>query len=273
MITLTGFADEISPDLGEQIETLQSEDMKHLELRGVWDTNVLDFSAEQRAEIKSRLDAAGIGVSSIGSPIGKVRIDEPWEGHVERFRTALDAAEHFEAPNIRLFSYYPPEGGSIGDHRDEVLRRLREQVRMAGPRGITLLHENEGGIYGEGIEGCRDLAENVPGLGLIFDPANFVQSGVKPAEAWGSLKDHVVYFHIKDAIAGAGKVVPAGEGDGSIPAILRDALCARGYEGFLSLEPHLKVAGRMKGFSGPDLFRKAVQALKAILRDLDVAYE
>lgn len=273
MIQLSGFADEISPDLGLQIETLQSEDMKYLELRGAWDTNVLDFTDAQRAEVKSRLSEAGIGVSAIGSPIGKVRIDEPWEEHVARFETALDAAEYFAAPNIRLFSYYPPEGGRIADHRDEVLRRMNEQVRRAEPRGIRLLHENEKDIYGEGIDACRDLAENVPGLGLIFDPANFVQAGVKPADAWPVLKDHVLYVHIKDAIAGSGQVVPAGEGDGAVLDILRDAICARGYEGFLSLEPHLQVAGKMKGFSGPDLFKKAVGALKTILKDLDVAYE
>ncbi len=273
MIQLSGFADEIGPDLDLQIQTLASEDMKFLELRGIWDKNVLDLTDAERANAKGKLDEAGIGVSAIGSPIGKVRIDEPWEDHVERFKVALDAAEYFGAPYIRLFSYYPPEGEKIADHRDEVVRRLREQVETAEGRPAQLLHENEKGIYGSGIEGCRDLAENVPGLGLIFDPANFVQDGVDPAQAWPVLRDHVVYFHIKDALKGSGKVTPAGEGDGSVKEILRDALCARGYDGFLSLEPHLKVAGKMKGFSGPELFKSAVQALKAILKDLDVAYE
>jgi len=273
MITLSGFADEIGPDLGLQIETLQSEGIRFLELRGAWDTNVLDLSKEQRREAKARLADAGIGVSAIGSPIGKVRIDQPWKDHVERFRRALDAAEFFGSPNIRLFSYYPPEGEAIADHRQEVIRRLNEQVRLARGRPVALLHENEKDIYGEGIEGCLDIARSVTGMGLIFDPANFVQAGVRPIEAWQALKDHVVYFHIKDAILGSGKVVPPGKGDGSVRDILRDALCARGYEGFLSLEPHLMVAGKMKGFSGPDLFRAAVRALKAILKDLDVAWD
>ncbi len=273
MIQLSGFADEIGADLDLQIETLAAENMRFLELRGVWDTNVLDFSDEQRRQVRQRLGDAGIGVSSIGSPIGKVRIDEPWATHVDRFKVALDAAAFFDAPYIRLFSYYPPEGGSIADHRDEVIRRLNEQVQMAEGRPVTLLHENEADIYGEGTAACLDIATAVPGLKLVFDPANFVQAGVKPAEAWAALKDHVVYFHIKDAVAGTGKVVPAGEGDGRIPEILREAICERGYDGFISLEPHLAVAGQFAGFSGPDLFKKAVQTLKAILDDLGAEYD
>jgi len=273
MIQLSGFADEIGPDLGLQIETLASENMKFLELRGVWDTNVLDLGNDQRAEVRERLGDAGIRVSSIGSPIGKVRIDEPWADHVERFKAALDAAEFFEAPYIRLFSYYPPEDGTIADHRDEVIRRLNEQVEMAAGRAVTLLHENEADIYGEKPDACLDLHENVPGLKAVFDPANFVQAAVKPAEAWAALKEHVVYFHIKDAVAGTGKVVPAGEGDGDIPEILREAICERGYSGFISLEPHLAVAGQFAGFSGPDLFKKAVQTLKKILDDLGAEYD
>jgi len=273
MIQLSGFADEIGPDLGLQIETLTSENMTFLELRGVWDTNVLDLTDEQRAEVRERLGDAGLGVSSIGSPIGKVRIDEPWADHVERFKAALDAAEFFEAPYIRLFSYYPPEGARIADHRDEVIRRLNEQVEMAVGRPVTLLHENEADIYGEKPDGCLDLHENVPGLKAVFDPANFVQAGVKPAEAWAALKEHVVYFHVKDAVAGTGKVVPAGEGDGRIPEILREAILERGYSGFISLEPHLAVAGQFAGFSGPDLFKKAVQTLKKILDDLGAEYD
>ena len=272
MIQLSAFADEISPDLRVQVETLRGEGIRFVELRGVWDVNVLDFSPEQRREVRRGLAEAGIGVSSIGSPIGKVRIDEPWKDHLKRFQAALDAAEWFGAPYIRLFSYYPPEGARIADHRGEVVRRLREQVRLAEGRPVRLLHENEKHIYGEGIAGCLDLARSVPGLGLIFDPANFVQAGVRPAEAWPVLRDHVVYFHVKDALLASGQVVPAGEGDGAVRDILRDALCTRGYEGFLSLEPHLKFAGQMKGFSGPDLFRKAARALKAILADLGVAY-
>ena len=273
MIRLSGFADEIGSDLELQVSTLASENIRFLELRGVWGKNVLDFTAQERRDIKKRLGDAGIGVSAIGSPIGKVRIDEPWAAHVERFKIALDAAEFFGAPYIRLFSYYPPQGGRIADHRDEVIRRLAEQVQMAQGRRVRLLHENEKDIYGEKTDACADIAESVPGLDLIFDPANFVQAGVRPAEAWQVLKDRVVYFHIKDALLAGGKVVPPGEGDGSLEAILRDAIIDRKYDGFLSLEPHLAVAGQFQGFSGPDLFRKAARCLKKILDGMGAKYQ
>lgn len=273
MIRLSGFADEIGPDLALQIDTLRAEHMHYLELRGVWDTNVLDFTDAQRRDITNRLGDAGIGVSSIGSPIGKVRIDLPWQDHVDRFRHCLDVAEEFGAPYIRLFSYYPPEGGRIADHRDEVLRRLNEQVEIAAGRPVTLLHENEADIFGMRAEACLDIAENVPGLGLIFDPANFVHAGIDTLEAWKMLRDRVVYFHIKDIRAADGQMVPAGEGDGHIPEILADAVGRLGYQGFVSLEPHLAVAGKHSGYSGPDLFRKAVQSVKAILDNLGAAYD
>src|SRR6266566_201004 len=43
MIRLSAFADEISPDLDEQIAVLSSEHIHFLDLRGVWNTNVLDL--------------------------------------------------------------------------------------------------------------------------------------------------------------------------------------------------------------------------------------
>ena len=270
MVTLTGFADEIGPDLELQVRTLQAAGLAHLELRGIWGANVLDLTTAQRQEARARLSDAGIGVSAIGSPIGKVRIDEPWDREVERFRIALDAAEYFGAPFIRLFSYYPPKGDRIAAHRDEVIRRLNEQVEMARGRPVQLLHENERDIYGEGPQACLDIARNVPGMRLIFDPANLVVGGMRPREAWRILADHVVYFHIKDALLADGRIVPAGAGDGDVEAILRDAILARGFDGFLSLEPHLAAAGQFSGFSGPDLFRKAVEALGAILARLGV---
>ncbi|MBM4017795.1 MAG: sugar phosphate isomerase/epimerase, partial [Planctomycetes bacterium] len=238
-----------------------------------WGKNVLDFTADERRRIEQRLGDAGVGVSAIGSPIGKVRIDESWPAHVERFKIALDAAEFFGAPFIRLFSYYPPQGGRIGDHRQEVIRRLNEQVALAQGRNVRLLHENEKDIYGEKTEGCLDIARSVPGMDLIFDPANFVQAGVWPAEAWKALKDHVVYFHIKDALLDGGKVVPPGEGDGCIEAVLRDAILVRGYDGFVSLEPHLAAAGQFSGFSGPDLYTKAAQMLKRMLDRIGAKYQ
>jgi 3-dehydroshikimate dehydratase len=273
MIRLSGFADEIGPDPDLQIQTIRGENLKFIELRAAWGVNSLDLSDSQRRDLRQRLTDAGVGVSSIASPVGKVRIDSPWPDHVERFKAALDVAEFFGSPYIRVFSYYPPPGGAIGDYRDEVVRRLREQVELARGRPVKLLHENEKEIFGENAEACLDIAQSVPGMRLIFDPANFVQARVRPAKAWTLLADHVEYFHIKDAIFGGTEVVLPGAGDGSIPQILGDAILNRGFDGFISLEPHLMVACKSSGFSGPDLFVKAVRTLKAILDRLGVKYQ
>jgi 3-dehydroshikimate dehydratase len=79
MIRLSAFADEISEDLQEQIAVLQSEHIHFLDLRGAWGINVLNLSDEQVSAVKQALDAAGIGVATIGSPIGKIPLDSPFE--------------------------------------------------------------------------------------------------------------------------------------------------------------------------------------------------
>ena len=53
MWTLTGFADEISPELDEQLETLAEESISYMELRSVWNTNVLDLTDDELDRVKS----------------------------------------------------------------------------------------------------------------------------------------------------------------------------------------------------------------------------
>jgi len=108
MIRLSAFADEISPDLDEQIAVLSLEHIHFLDLRGVWNTNVLDLTDQQVARIKETLDAHAIGVAAIGSPIGKVPIDSSFDEHLHRFERAIAVAHALQTPHIRIFSFYPP---------------------------------------------------------------------------------------------------------------------------------------------------------------------
>lgn len=272
MLRLAAFADEISPDLDTQIRVCRENGVTHFELRGVAGKNVLDFDAPLRQTIRSKLADAGMGVACIGSPIGKVRIVDRWEDHLERFRIALDAAAFFNAPMIRVFSYYPPEKGQdMAPHREEVLRRMRAKADLARAAGVTLVHENEKDIYGEKGAACLDLMRSTdsPALRSAFDFANFVQAGEKPLDNWPLLKPYTTHIHVKDALLAGGKVVPAGAGDGQLAPILSDAWQS-GYRGFLSLEPHLAAHGQFSGFSGPDLFKTAVDALKALCARIGV---
>lgn len=278
MIRLSAFADEISADLDEQIAVLSNEKVRFLDLRSVWNTNVLDLSDQQVARIKETLDAHGIGVAAIGSPIGKVPIDSSFNEHLHLFERAITVARALQTPYIRIFSFYPPAASDRGavnpaEYRDEVLRRLREMTARARAAAVILLHENEKDIYGDTIARCVDLLQGINDAHFqaVFDPANFIQCGQTPyPDAYEAIRPWLRYVHVKDARSD-GSVVPAGEGVSHWPELLQ-RLRADGYDGFLSLEPHLALAGQYKGFSGPDLFRRASQALQQMLQAMGWEY-
>jgi sugar phosphate isomerase/epimerase len=272
--TLTGFADEISPELEEQLETLARESINYMELRSVWNTNVLDLTVDELDRVKSATAERGIRISSIGSPIGKVPVTDPFGPHLERFRRALYAADVMGAPYIRVFSFFIPEGQEPARYREEVIDRMEIMAGEAADSGVTLLHENEKEIYGDVPSRCLDILAGAgsPALRAAWDAANFVQCGIRPyKEGYASLRPYVEYVHVKDALSGSDRVVPAGEGDGQWPETL-SALRASGFDGFFSLEPHLASAGMYSGFSGPELFRKAAGAFKELLRRQDIEW-
>lgn len=275
MWTLTGFADEISPDLEEQLDTLAEESISFMELRSVWNTNVLDLSDEELEKVKTTISNRGVGVSSIGSPIGKVPITDPFEPHLERFRRALHAAHVLDAPYVRVFSFFIPEGEDPASYRDEVLERMGALAEEAEQAEVVLLHENEKEIYGDVPHRCGDILEGVNSHSLraAWDAANFVQCGVERphSEGFEALRPFVEYVHVKDALADTGRVVPAGDGDGELRETV-SALQVSGFDGFFSLEPHLASAGKYSGFSGPDLFHKATGAFKGLLREQDIEW-
>ena len=279
MIRLSAFADEISPDLDEQVEVLQSEGIRYLDLRGVWGTNVLELGDEQVEEIKRVLDRAGVRVAAIGSPVGKVPIDTPFDENLHGLERAITLAQAFETPFIRVFSFYPPAphvgAGSAepAAYRDEVLARLRTMTDRARAAGITLLHENDTDLYGDTIERCVDVLQSVDDshFQAVLDPSNFVISGQAPyPDGYEALRPWLRYVHVKDALPDR-TVVPAGEGVARWPELL-ERLREDGYDGFFSLEPHLASAGQFQGFSGPDLFRRASQALQGMLQAMEWGY-
>ena len=269
MIRLSAFADEISGDLDEQVRVLKSENIHHLDLRGVWGTNVLDLTDRQVEEIARALEAESIGVAAIASPIGKVPIDHPFEEHLLRFERALALARVFQTRFVRVFSFYARARGADGDpagRREEVLARLHEMTARARAAGVVLLHENEREIYGDTIARCVDLMRSIddPHFQSVFDPANFIQCRQTPhPDGYQALRRWLRCVHVKDARAD-GRVTVAGEGEAQWPAIVR-SLRRDGFDGFLSLEPHLSEAGRFRGFSGPDLFRHASRTFRLLL--------
>ncbi|MBO0792507.1 MAG: sugar phosphate isomerase/epimerase [Ktedonobacteraceae bacterium] len=276
MIRLSAFADEISPDLQEQVEVLLSENIHFIDFRSAWGTNILDLTDEQVARARQILDANGVGVAAIGSPIGKVPIDFSYEEHFQRFERAVTVAKAFNTRYIRLFSFYPPVGGSVNDlvaQKDEVIRRLSAMTQRAREENLVLVHENEKDIYGDTIARNVDMLQGVNDAHFrsVLDPANYLQCEQTPyPDAYEATLPWLEYVHVKDVRAD-GTLVVAGDGEGKWPELLR-RLRADGYDGFMALEPHLKAAGQFQGFSGPELFRSASRALQNLLRSMDWQY-
>jgi 3-dehydroshikimate dehydratase len=279
MIRLSAFGDEISADLDEQIAVLHKENIHFLELRGAWNTNVLDFSDQQVQRIAQTLSAQNISVSAIGSPIGKVPINSSFAHHLERFERAIELAHLFQTRYIRMFSFYPPtvaqhkaeytESSDPSQWREEVLSRLRDLAARADAANITLLHENEKSIYGDTIARCVDLFQNINDARFqaILDPANFIQCGQAPfPDGYKALRPWLRYIHVKDARPD-GSIVEAGEGAAHWPELLQ-ALQQDRYDGFFSLEPHLLTSEQFQGFSGPELFRHASQTFQQLLMQM-----
>lgn len=270
MFTLSAFADEISPDPREQIAVLKAANVRRIEFRSIHGTNVLKLSNEQIREFKAMLDSEGIRLSAIGSPIGKYAVDQPFEPHLEAFNQAIELAHTFGTPNIRVFSFYPPEGNFDGDwapHRGSVIDRMNTLAERAQQSGVMLLHENEHRIYGDSPERVLDLATSIrnPHFRLVYDAANYVVCGYDPKAAWEATRDDTVHFHIKDWTTGEKFGRLPGHGDGQIPCSIYDAV-KREYSGFATLEPHLRGGGPTGGVTGPDLFPIAVESFRQILR-------
>jgi 3-dehydroshikimate dehydratase len=276
MIRLSAFADEISPDLEEQIAVLHEQNIRWVELRSVWDTNVLDLSDAQVTRIIQRFGEERIGVSALGSPLGKVPVDVPWADELRRLERAIELAGRFNTRLIRIFSFYPPSDPLRQEppaYRADVMERLHRMADRAEESGITLLHENDTDLYGDTVERCLDVLTTVQSSSVraAFDPANFIVSGEVPyPDAFEALESWISHVHVKDARPDR-TVVAVGEGVARWPELL-ERLRATGYDGIFSLEPHLAAAGRYQGFSGPDLFRHASQSFIAMLRSMDWVY-
>ena len=273
MIHLSAFADEISPDPIAQVDVLERLGIHHIEFRSIFATNVLDLSDAQHEAFRTLLADRGFGLSAIGSPIGKILVTDPWEPHLARFRRALELAELYEAPRIRVFSFYIAPGDDPSAHRDEVIRRMGALAEIAAAQGVQLYLENEKGIYGDTAARVHDILETVdsPALTHAFDPANYLEIGQEIDAAWDLLRGYTGHIHVKDYDPRLKIMVPAGQGAGQIPRIIAEAV-ADGFEGFCTLEPHLIVAGKSHGFTGPDRFGDAARALQDALDRKGVTY-
>lgn len=284
---LSGFADEAAKDLDGQIAALKRNGMSYFEPRGINGKNISDFTVEEAKELKAKLDAEGIKVSSIGSPFGKIEIDDDFEPHFEKFKNTVEVAKILETKYIRMFCFFFTKGQSFEDNRDEVLRRVKTLADYSAQHGVYCCLENEKDIYGDTDDRNLDVLRHcAPNLYAIVDPANYIQCGVDPLAAYEKVAGFVKYLHVKDAYFENGEVVPAGKGDGHVAEIIK-RFARNSGEKFLSLEPHLTVFDGLENLepdngtinaiekkksyvysNSDESFDAAVSALKEILDSL-----
>lgn len=256
-IMISGFADEIDPQLDVQLKVVKALGMDHICLRAADGKGIADYSVEEFQEsILPRLNAAGVKISSLGSPIGKIDIhdEQAYAAQLEQLDTLCRICNLADCKYIRMFSFWMPKGEDPDSYTDLVLEKLAGFAKVAEKHGVILIHENEKDIYGDIGRRCKVILDRLasPYFKAAFDSANFVQCGEDPAECWELLKEHVVYIHVKDAVHGNNENVLCGTGDGKIPQLLPKIIREDGYEGFLTLEPHLVIFSTFKALEALD---------------------
>lgn len=256
-IVISGFADEIAPELDTQLKVVKELGMDHICLRAADGKGVADLTLEEfRESILPRLNAAGVKLSSLGSPIGKIGIrdEEAYETQLQQLDTLCQICNLSGCKYIRMFSFWMPKGENPDDYTDLVLEKLAGFAKVAEKYDVILIHENEKDIYGDIGRRCKVILDRLasPHFKAAFDFANFVQCGEDTEVCWEMLKEHVVYIHIKDAEVGNNLNVLCGTGDGKIPQLLKKIIREDGYRGFLTLEPHLVVFSTFKALEAMD---------------------
>ena len=243
-ILINAFADEASSIIDNQIVAMKRNNLNGLEIRNADGISCVSLNAAQAREIRRKLDDAGLQVWSMGSPIGKITLEDDFNQHLDLLRNGLEIANVLGAKNLRMFSFFMPQGEDPAAHRNEVIDKVGRMLEVAQGSGVLMCHENEKGIYGDMADRCLELLTTFPQMGGIFDPANFVQCGQDTWEAWQMLKPFIKYMHVKDALAD-GKVVPAGRGIGNLARIVPEYLAMGGHA--FTIEPHLSVFDGLSG--------------------------
>ncbi|MBQ9760650.1 MAG: sugar phosphate isomerase/epimerase [Clostridia bacterium] len=275
---ISAFADEACDALEGQIKALHRNGLHCIEPRSM-SGNVIKKNDEELYAIRAQLDAAGITVPSLGSPIGKFEITEDFDLHLAEFERALRACEILGTKRMRIFSFFVKQD-QLAQYRDEVMRRMTVLLERADKAGVTLCHENESHIYGQNPAEVKDLLDTLPGLRGIFDAANYVRHDQDPIKGFEATADKLEYIHVKDALFSDHSMIAAGEGNGQYKEILSrvDRMTDRTI--VLTVEPHLYLFDAYKKIdklelkhnrvfnTSDDAFDYAVSALKKLLAEI-----
>ena len=265
---LTGFADEAAADIDGQIKATQEIGWTNIESRNIDGVNIHDLPDDKFDSVVGKLQDAGVKINCFGSAIANwaKRIDEPFDSSLAETKRAIPRMQRLGTRLIRIMSFAVLKDREPTDQmQEERFRRVRELYKMFTDAGITPVHENCMNYGGMGWTYTLKLIENVPGLKLVFDTGNPIQSDdfakTKPypkQSAWEfytHVKEHIAYIHIKDGIwnneTQKAQWTYPGEGDGDVVRIIDD-LIAGGYDGGISIEPHMAIVFHDKTVTSPE---------------------
>lgn len=250
--SFTGFADEADKTLAGQIDTLKRANWSAIELRLIEGTNVCDLSDDQWTSVRDQLADAGIQIVGFGGQIGNWArpITGDFQKDVDELQRVAPRMREVGCKFLRIMSYPNDPDNPLPkeEYRDEAIRRLTILADMAEKEGIVLVHENCSG-YGESLEGVLELLEAVPNpaLQLVMDTGNTSLHDNDIESTWRYYEatiNRTAHIHIKCAKPnpeGGDYITCFPHEDPVQERILRD-LAERGYNGWLSIEPHIMAA-------------------------------
>lgn len=317
-ILLSGFADEAANQktIDQQFAALAALGMRYFSIRfidaGNGVKNVMALDDDEIVTVKEKLDEYGLSVSSIGSPIGKVKLCDVDDGTSTGYRPfdqylvdevvrACELAETFGTKLIRGFSFYHPKGSPLEDHFAQAVDQVGQIAEVCDQRGLTFGLEVEANLVGQNGQTLAKMHQQVDNnaLVLIFDGGNLVMQGYSEEEIYDqyvAMKPGMGWIHIKDFKdpSGSARVehvdeesikhfVPADIGQSGHQRIMEDfagfipelesRMKARGVPGvFADMEPHVKGGGQFGGFSGPDGFGVALRAFCKVCDQAGIGY-
>ena len=318
-ILLSGFADEAANDktLDQQFSAFAALGMRYFSIRfvdaGHGVKNVMALDANELETVKQKINEYGLSVSSLGSPLGKVKLLDVDDGTTTPYRPfdeylatevprACELTNALGAKLIRGFSFYHPRGSNIEDHFSQAVDQIGKLVDICDSHGLTYGLEVEANLVGQTGDYLARINEQVnhDAMLLIFDGGNLVTMGLSTEEVYQqylAMKPGLGWLHIKDfANPNPGTriehvdeealkhFVPADIGDSGHEKIFQDLITFlpelearmknRGAPGvFLDLEPHVKGGGQFGGFSGPDGFGVALRGLCRVLDKTGLEYQ
>jgi sugar phosphate isomerase/epimerase len=274
--------DEVSPNFDEALDWIAEQRLKHVEARVVDGRNVVTLDDAQVRDVRRRVEARGLYISAIASPLFKCALDpsrpvasgdrfgqqeEGVEAHFAKLERVIAIAKLLDAPRIRIFSFWREQ--DPGRYHDEIVRHLKRAAAIAARAGVLLLVENEpscnGGFAAEVAQIVRGV--NAPAVKALWDPGNEAYGGREAfPSGYNHLKEVLAHVHLKDAYIGkdgAPRCVPLGSG--SVPWIAHfRALAADGYDGLFTIETHFIPDGGTQKMGS----RMTLDAIRALLNEV-----